>query len=70
MKDIMPSLFIGYLCLVVFAVHHTLYYSGTYKQVSHCCEYNYSVISKGNDHKSWCLNCKKWCEVIEIKEKK
>ncbi len=73
MKDIMPMMMTGYLCIVVFALHYTFNYSKSYKLVSECCNSDYRILTRSQKQEGqepYCLDCKKWCELIEVKETK
>ena len=68
MKDLNAIMIIGYILISVIALTYALNHSGTYKMVSHCCKTSYSTVDRANESKPWCSSCKKWCEIIEIRE--
>ena len=74
MKDIAGMMFIGYLCIVVFALHYALNYScSSTKLVSSCCNSEYRTLTRSQNQEGaepYCLTCKKWCELIDIRETK
>ena len=44
-----------------------------YKLVSTCCEAEYKSLTRSQNQggqEPYCLNCKKWCELTEVKETK
>ena len=58
-----------YFILCMFAVEYLG--QSEYKLVSICCEADYKSIADNKEKsgkESYCLNCKKCCELIEIKE--
>ena len=64
------SILISYFVVAVMAIMYLG--QSEYKVVSMCCESDYRNVikSKGEKihEKPYCLSCKKWCELIEVKE--
>ena len=61
----------SYFIIAILAVK----YMGTpeYKLVSVCCEADYKSLTRSQKQEGqepYCLECKKWCELIEVKETK
>ena len=42
----------------------------SFKLVSECCKSEYRELPKKDRYAMMCLNCKKWCDLIEVKETK
>tara|TARA_R110001583_G_scaffold138687_1_gene290446 strand:+ start:275 stop:472 length:198 start_codon:yes stop_codon:yes gene_type:complete len=59
---------ITYVLLSMAAVY--FFAKPSFKLVSECCESQYRELPKKNGYAMYCLNCKKWCDLIEIKETK
>ena len=57
---------IGYILLSIAAIY--LFAKPSFKLVSKCCEYEYRELPKKDKYAMMCLNCKKWCDLIEIRE--
>ena len=47
-----------------------MYFFGkpSFKLVSECCESQYREMPKKDGYEPYCLQCKKWCKLIEVKE--
>ena len=62
-------LIIGYMMLSFVIVYYSA--KPSFKVVSDCCKNEYREILRA-DRKTGpnflCLNCKKWCDLVEIKE--
>ena len=56
---------IGYVLLSMLAIY--LFAKPSFKLVSECCKYQYKELPKRDGYAMMCLNCKKWCDLIEIK---
>ena len=57
---------IGYVLLSMLAIY--LFAKPSFKLVSECCKYQYKELPKRDGYAMMCLNCKKWCDLIEIRE--
>tara|TARA_R110002012_G_scaffold274032_2_gene460205 strand:+ start:2263 stop:2460 length:198 start_codon:yes stop_codon:yes gene_type:complete len=54
---------IGYILLSIAAIYFLT--KPSFKLVSECCKYEYRELPKRNGYDMMCLNCKKWCDLIE-----
>ena len=59
---------IGYVLLSMLVVY--IFAKPSFKLVSECCKYEYRELPKRDGYAMMCLNCKKWCDLIEVKETK
>ena len=59
---------IGYILLSMAAVY--FFTKPSFKLVSECCKYDYREIPRNQGYDFLCIECKKWCDLIEIKETK
>lgn len=63
-----------YPVIAIYVILSTLaiYYLGkpSFKVVSKCCKSEYRELPKKDGYAMYCLDCKQWCELIEIKETK
>ena len=59
---------IGYILLSTLAVY--FFAKPSFKLVSTCCESEYKELPRQDGYEPYCLGCKKWCELIEIRETK
>ena len=57
---------IGYVLLSMLAIY--LFAKPSFKLVSECCKYQYKELPKRDGYAMMCLNYKKWCDLIEIRE--
>ena len=59
-------LIIGYFVIAIFAIYYGT--KPSFKLVSECCQYNYREIPRNDGYYFLCIECKKLCDLIEIKE--
>ena len=57
---------IGYILLSMIMVY--IFSKPSFKLVSECCNSEYKELPKKDGYAMMCLNCKKWCDLMEIKE--
>ena len=60
---------IGYILLSILAIYFSA--KPSFKLVSECCKSEYRELPKKlapDGYAILCLNCKKWCDLIEVKE--
>ena len=57
---------IGYILLSILAIYFST--KPSFKLVSECCNSEYRELPKKDGYAMMCLNCKKWCDLIEIRE--
>ena len=57
---------IGYILLSTLAVY--FFAKPSFKLVSDCCKNEYKELPRRDGYEPYCLECKKWCELIEVKE--
>ena len=70
----MNIVIILYIALCIGAVWFATSNKYDYKYVSSCCKDSYrekwqNQRSKGNEQGFYCLKCKKWCDLIEVRIK-
>ena len=64
-------LIIGYILISIAAIY--FFAKPSFKLVSSCCKDNYREILRADIRTGpnfLCLNCKKWCDLVEVKETK
>ena len=59
---------ITYVLLSMAAIY--FFAKPSFKLVSECCKSEYRELPKKDGYAMMCLNCKKWCDLIEVKETK
>ena len=59
-------LIIGYILISIAAIY--FFAKPSFKLVSKCCEGTYREVPRRDGYEPYCLECKKWCELKEIKE--
>ena len=57
---------ITYVLLSMAAVY--FFAKPSFKLVSECCKYEYREMLRHSSYDFLCLECKKWCDLIEVKE--
>ena len=57
---------IVYILLSMAAVY--LFAKPSFKLVSECCKSEYRELPKKDGYAMMCLDCKKWCDLIEVKD--
>ena len=56
---------ITYVLLSMAAVY--MFANPSFKLVSECCKAEYKEIPRKNGYAMFCLDCKKWCDLIEVR---
>ena len=57
-----------YIVLSTLAIYY--FAKPSFKLVSKCCQYEYREIPRNEGYDFLCIECKKWCDLIEVKETK